>query len=638
MAERIPGQPPRFLPEFVDPRRSQAAGVWWLIAALSVTFAIGAASWVGEIARDNVVEQHARRLALETDQLSSDLSQAIAARLGAIRVMEGMLGEAGDPDRRLETAFGQLASAYPRFDWMLVATPAGKVIRSEQKPEAGQNVAGQAWFIAALDSPWIGQIDDMDDERRTGALRSPTRGINALGELAAPLKTGQGRVVGVVVARLSWQRSPNPLLRLTDESGPQRTTEASLIDANGSVIAGPVARLRRRWDGIPISGGRPLVAEAAFDDPRFVPRFERFADRPPMLVARSPLNTGGEFPSGHAMVQLSEPEARVYQRANAVRERILWVSTGLGLATAALGALGAHHLTRRLKRLSLSVIAVERDEAEHIEAPPGMDEVAQLGRAFSNVLNDLQKERAELETLSRELERRVEVRSREVERLADETRYAAVARERMKMARDLHDTLAHSMMALLSEIRYLRRLQSHDPGAVVDELARAEEVAHDGLKEVRAAISQMRATTVRETGLGPALSGALDRMLDRSGLDGTFTADPQAARFGDERAETLMQMCQEILRNVEKHAAASRVRIDVLLEPRDRLVLTIEDDGIGFDPKQPRAGHYGILGLEEQANLIGAQLSIESKPSVGTTVRICLGISPVEFAPAPSSA
>ena len=78
----------------------------------------------------------------------------------------------------------------------------------------------------------------------------------------------------------------------------------------------------------------------------------------------------------------------------------------------------------------------------------GLDEVAQLGRAFANVLTDLQNERRELKNLSLELERRVAVRTREVERLAEETRYAAIARERLKMARDLHDTLAHSMMAL----------------------------------------------------------------------------------------------------------------------------------------------------------------------------------------------
>jgi len=85
--------------------------------------------------------------------------------------------------------------------------------------------------------------------------------------------------------------------------------------------------------------------------------------------------------------------------------------------------------------------------------------------------------------LSGELERRVAVRTREVERLAEESRYAAIVRERLKIARDLHDTLAHSMMAMLSEVRLLRKLEMHDPDSLREELARAEAVAHEGKAE-----------------------------------------------------------------------------------------------------------------------------------------------------------
>jgi signal transduction histidine kinase len=134
------------------------------------------------------------------------------------------------------------------------------------------------------------------------------------------------------------------------------------------------------------------------------------------------------------------------------------------------------------------------------------------------VLDDLRSERSELLALSGELERRVAVRTREVVRLAEESRYAAIVRERLKIARDLHDTLAHSMMAMLSEVRLLRKLQAHDPESLPDELARAEEVAHDGLNEARTAIAQMRLNGVRDTGLGPALAKAFDRFIDRTGL------------------------------------------------------------------------------------------------------------------------
>ena len=612
-----------------NPRRSQAAGALWLIAALSLSYAIGAAVWVGAIARDNVVEQHARRLALETDQLSSDLSQAIIARLGAIRAMEGLPASA-DIEHRLDFSFQQLASAYPQFQWILVATRSGDVLRAEAISPEARDVSRQAWFQAALKAPWIGEIRKNQAASREPSAALPRQGTIALGELAAPFHDRDGRVIGVVAARLTWQRSSNPLLRLTDEAGPRGAAEALLLDADRVVVAGPAQRVLKRWDGVPTS--RPLALTAGWvDGPFFDPHFERLAGGSEVLVARALLNTGGELPAGSVMVQLSEPNARVYQRADAVRRRILWFSIGIGLATAVMGALGAHQLTRRLKRLVLAVDAVERNQARQIEPPQGVDEIAQLGRAFANVLNDLHKERGELQTLSRELERRVAVRTREVERLAEETRYAAVARERLKMARDLHDTLAHSMMALLSEIRYLRRLQLHDPKSVAGELARAEDLAHEGLDEVRTAITEMRVTTVRDTGLGPALAAALERLLNRSGMAGEFSADPQAALFGDERAETLLNMCQEALRNVERHAAAKYVGVSLRIAQNGELQLTIEDDGVGFDPTLRFDGHYGIVGLREQAELIGATLAIDSSPGGGTAVRIALPLSPMIF-------
>jgi len=74
----------------VDPRRSFGAAAIWLIVALAATFSIAAAIWVGSISRRSVLEQHIRRLALETDQLGSDLGQAMAARLGAVRAAGAM--------------------------------------------------------------------------------------------------------------------------------------------------------------------------------------------------------------------------------------------------------------------------------------------------------------------------------------------------------------------------------------------------------------------------------------------------------------------------------------------------------------------------------------------------------------------
>ena len=73
----------------LDPRHSLVAGLIWLVVALAASFAVAASVWAGRVAREIVVQQHVRRLVLETDQLASDLGQAVSTRLAAIRAANG---------------------------------------------------------------------------------------------------------------------------------------------------------------------------------------------------------------------------------------------------------------------------------------------------------------------------------------------------------------------------------------------------------------------------------------------------------------------------------------------------------------------------------------------------------------------
>jgi signal transduction histidine kinase len=617
----------------LDPRHSLVAGAVSLIIGLSMTFSIAAAVWVGRIARDNVLQQHARRLSLETDQLSSDMSLTLAAYLGAVRtasaVLQTTLGEGRAEG--LRRVFEELVYAYPHFDWVAVVDRDGFVAGAHEASLMGTRVGATSWFKAGIRGPWIGAFGDRN---RSGAdapaMSSPS--TSTLGDIAFPITDTAGTVVGVIAAHLSWQRSPDHEQRLTDEVDAHSTTRAYVLDRSGVVLIGPDGIRGSRWLAEPLKQQGPIAAYA--DDTLSIahsPRFERLPDGSIALIARAAVSLAPEWTSLGLQVQLSEPLERVYQRANAVATQILWVSIGLGIATACLGALGALHLTRRLKRLSLSVASIGRTPNARIDVPPGRDEVAQLGAAFSTLIGELSAERGELKTLSAELERRVAVRTREVERLADESRYAAIVRERLKMARDLHDTLAHSIMAILLEIRFIRKLPLHGHSSLETELAKAEELAHAGLREARAAITQMRMNTVRETGLGPSLSNALNHFMDHTGVTGEFHADPEAAGFGDDRAESLMRMVQEVLRNIERHASATHVTVTLRMVSAGFMQLRIEDNGRGYDPKFIPDGHYGLIGLQEQAELIGARLLIDSAPGAGTSVSITLQMSPMPF-------
>ncbi len=93
-----------------------------------------------------------------------------------------------------------------------------------------------------------------------------------------------------------------------------------------------------------------------------------------------------------------------------------------------------------------------------------------------------------------------------------------------------------------------------------------------------------------------------------------------------------MRMAQEALRNVERHSKATRVAMELKTVDDGRIELRIEDNGVGFDPLASRPGHYGLVGLREQAESIGADLILESGPQ-GTAVRIWLRVGPARFVP-----
>jgi signal transduction histidine kinase len=282
-------------------------------------------------------------------------------------------------------------------------------------------------------------------------------------------------------------------------------------------------------------------------------------------------------------------------------------------------------LTRRLSRLATDAEAVRMGERQALTVPPGGDEVSRIGTTLSQLVHHLQDEKQALQTLNAELDRRVAERTQRIERMADETRHAAVTRERLRIARDLHDTLAHSLMALLTQIRLVRKLRARMSAVELEEeLGLAEQVAATGLSDSRAAIAQMRDNGVKETGLGSAVQDITRRFSERTGVSVSLEADEAVTKLTDERAETAFRIIEEALRNVERHAGAQAVSVGLHDRPspgnEPEVTIEVADDGIGFDPALPRPGHYGLRGIHEQAALIGARLRVLSEHGKGTQI------------------
>ena len=218
------------------------------------------------------------------------------------------------------------------------------------------------------------------------------------------------------------------------------------------------------------------------------------------------------------------------------------------------------------------------------------------------------KQHAELEAAHQRLRRHAAT----VEQLA-------VSRERNRLARDLHDTLAHSLAALSVQLEALRTLVVHDPAAVQDALNDVTTLARNGLEESRQAIQALRTDPLKTLGLVGALRSTLEAFQARTGVQADLSVAGQEPDMMDEEAQALFRIADEALINVERHAAAQQVTVRLAFGS-DRIDLVVRDDGVGFDPAAVDPDHYGLTGIQERAAMIGAMLEVHSRPGRGARI------------------
>ncbi len=218
-------------------------------------------------------------------------------------------------------------------------------------------------------------------------------------------------------------------------------------------------------------------------------------------------------------------------------------------------------------------------------------------------------------------------RAEEVKRHAQLAQYAttleqlAVTRERNRLARELHDTLAHTLSAVSVQLNALEVLWDSDPAAARATLQQTRHLTRTGLDEARRALHELRAQPVEELGLGLALQRLSERAAERAGLRLTFSAPPRLWGLRPELEQHLYRIAEEALNNVVRHANARRLTVS-LAQQAGATLLTISDDGKGFDPARSSQGHYGLTGMRERAFLMGATLEVRSQPQKGTTIRV----------------
>ena len=190
--------------------------------------------------------------------------------------------------------------------------------------------------------------------------------------------------------------------------------------------------------------------------------------------------------------------------------------------------------------------------------------------------------------------------------------------ERVRLARELHDDTIQSLIALQQRIEMTQKAMTKDPALAATKMTELKTLLADTLTSVRRFVRDLRPTYLAELGLIPALES-----LTRD-APATFTVQGEETRLDAERELVLFRIVQESLRNVAKHAKAERVNVTLEFDEHE-VTATIQDDGIGFDaPDAPasyaKAGHFGLMGMQERAQLFGGNVYVKSERGKGTKV------------------
>jgi len=199
----------------------------------------------------------------------------------------------------------------------------------------------------------------------------------------------------------------------------------------------------------------------------------------------------------------------------------------------------------------------------------------------------------------------------------------AQEQERRAISRELHDQVGQSLTALLMD---LQNLSDTPPptSALASGLQRIKLLAEECVDEVRNMALLLRPSMLDDLGLTAALEWQGREVSKRTGLVVDVIDDEFTDNLPEEHRTCVYRVVQEALHNCVKHAHAHRVRI-VVQEEEQHLVLSIEDDGIGFDPRRHRG--MGFLGMHERVTRLGGNLTVDSLPGHGTRVRVELPLT-----------
>jgi HD-GYP domain-containing protein (c-di-GMP phosphodiesterase class II)/HAMP domain-containing protein len=365
-------------------RRSLSLRLALALAAVALVGGLGQALVFGAAARADIEAQIGVELSSIAGQLIETLDRDLFERSRELQILATL--DALRDERAFRSSqrllLERVQSSYPDYAWIGLADAQGRVLVSTGGLLEGVDVSSRPWFVGGMQGPFVGDVHEA--KLLAELLPAPDGEPLRFVDVAAPLYSRDGRLIGVLGAHLSWSWVANAERALRSQLPPERQIELRLVRADGMVLLGPGAKeaqiltLASLADSVATTTGY---------------RVEPWPDGGTYLTGYSRSRGHRTYP-GLGWVVLVRQEA---ERAFAPATRLQWQLALGGVAICALligaGAGVVGHLTRPLRRIALAADRMRQgDPATHLPTVTGQDEVARTVAALSDLVGQLQYE------------------------------------------------------------------------------------------------------------------------------------------------------------------------------------------------------------------------------------------------------
>ncbi|MFH1647676.1 MAG: HAMP domain-containing protein [Chloroflexota bacterium] len=565
-----------------------------LLAAVSmfpVLTALAVSGWLA-------VQQSQARLAHESQALAQATGNHLdyilrqnLERLTNIQFAPGIDIEDGDPEPERRAVHSTYLGSI--FDTVFITDLKGTVLWVEP---SRQDFVGTD--ISAY--PPVAQAIFSKKPIISDAFRQPA-GERSVVYIISTLRNREGQVAGLVGGEIDPAKNSLRELILPVRLG--ATSYVDIIDGNGVVVA---------------SSDPQRTFTAATDSREVVSELARLPNAPwSVAVSQS---------KAEALAPIRALESRFVIAGLVSMVFVFVLSWGM-----------ARSLVKPIGQLKAAAQTITRGNLLQPVPPLGSDEIGELGRSFDTMRTELKKSLDEIQEWNRQLEAKIEERTRQLQDSYREIERKETARgqllqkilmvqeeERKRVARELHDETTQSILGLAMKLEAAAAIPDNEVGRIKIMLNDVRKLAVNTLDSVHKVIFDLRPSVLDDLGLLSAIRWYVQNRLGELGIKARVEVTGEERELPPQVEIAMFRVAQEAITNIAKHAQAHNALVNV--EFRDSSVaLEIEDDGLGLDMNSlnPPAGEsqrLGLLGMRERIQLLGGTFQIESKPDSGTHI------------------